>query len=257
LLALLDPCDKLDAWSFDERSIACRSSDSLAIHALGPDGELARSSAVQESAGYPEEEFRRLWAPGGQWYAYDANDALRVVSLGDAAPRSRLIFEAGSAPSPYAGLGTDASGAHLYYHHGSRLEVFDTVHDFAVHNVNGDVLLSDPAPCNEAQLDDGPRLWCGAQSTPSFFFPDPSGARVAFVDRQNLLYVADIVAGNDIAVDNVAADGVAADVAAAAETSSEISPPRLVHSSRVKCTMDSGETACDNFVQWVPRREPE
>lgn len=229
-LALLDPCDKLDAWSFDERSIACRSGDSLAIHRLGPDGALAGGSVVEDSAGYLEEEFRRLLAPGGQWYAYDAGNELRVVSL-DATPlRSRAI--ASGVQGLYAGLGTDPSGAHLYYHHGSDLEVVDTRANFAVRNVNGDVLLSDPLPCNEAQLDDGPRLWCGAQSIPSFFFPASGAALVAFVDRQNQLYVAD------------------------AETSSaETSAPRLVHAASVKCTMDSGETACDNFVQWVPRPE--
>jgi hypothetical protein len=227
-LAQLDPCDKLDAWSFDERSIACRSGDSLAIHRLEPNGALASGSVVEDSEGYLEEEFRRLLAPGGQWYAYDAGNELRVVSL-DATPlRSRAI--SGGVQGLYAGLGTDPSGAHLYYHHGSDLEVVDTQANFAVRNVNGNVLLSDPSPCNEAQLDEGPRLWCGAQSTPSFFFPAPGAALVAFVDRQNQLYVAD------------------------AETASaETSAPRLVHAASVKCTMDSGETACDNFVQWVPR----
>jgi hypothetical protein len=231
-LAQLDPCDKVDAWSSDERSIACRSGDSLAIHQLGPDGELAGGGIVEDSAGYPEEEFRRLWAPGGQWYAYDTGDDLRVVPLGVSPPRSRLIFP-GGAQSLYAGLGTDPSGAHLYYHHGSDLEVVDTRANFLARNVNGGVLLSDPAPCNEAQLDDGPPLWCGAQSTRHFFFPAPAAARVAFVDRQRQLYVTDVVSGT--------------------ETSST---PRLVHASSVKCTMDSGETACDYFVQWVPRREP-
>jgi hypothetical protein len=240
LLAQLDPCDKLDAWSLDERSLACSSGGSLAVHRLGPDGALASSASVEGSAGYPEEEFRRLWAPGGQWYAYDANGTLRVVPLDAAPPRSREIAVGGAA-SPYAGLGTDASGAHLYYHHGSDLEVVDTRADFRVTNLNGDVLLPDPAPCNEAQLDDGPRLWCGAQSPASFVFPAPEAPRVAFVDRQNHLYVVDVAAG----VETSPAAGV------------ETSPgPRLVHASSVKCTMDSGETACDNFVQWVPRREP-
>lgn len=232
LLAQLDPCDKLDAWSFDERTIACRSGDSLAIHQLGPDGALAGSSIVEDSAGYLEEEFRRLLAPGGQWYAYDAGNELRVVALDATPPRSRSIVE-GVTQGLYAGLGTDPSGAHLYYHHGSDLEVIDARADFQVRKVNGDVLLSDPPPCNEAQFDDGPRVWCGAQSIPSLFFPAPGAAFVAFVDRQNQLYVADT------------------------ETSSAPEPaPRLVHASSVKCTMDSGETACDNFVQWVPRREP-
>jgi hypothetical protein len=232
LLAQLDPCDKLDAWSFDERSIACRSGDALAIHWLGADGDLSGGSVVEDSTGYLEEEFRRLMAPGGQWYAYDAGNELRVVPLDATPPRSRSFFE-GSAQSLYAGLGTDPSGAHLYYHHGSDLEVIDTRANFVARNVNGGVLLSDPPPCNEAQSDDGPRLWCGAQSIPSFFFPAPGAALVAFVDRQNQLYVAGV------------------------ETSSSETPaPRLVHASSVKCTMDSGETACDNFVQWVPRREP-
>jgi hypothetical protein len=133
----------------------------------------------------------------------------------------------------YAGLGTDPSGARLYYHHGSDLEVIDTRANFQVRNVNGDVLLSDPLPCNEAQLDDGPRLWCGAQSTPSFFFPAPGAPFVAFVDRQRQLYVADV-----------------------GDNAGTLSTPRLVQASSGKCTMDSGETACDNFVQWVPRREP-
>lgn len=231
LLARLDPCDNVDAWSLDERWLACRSGDELTLHHLALDGSLFGSARVEESAGYAGEEFRRLWAPEGQWYAYASNGELRVVSTGDATPVARLVAE-GGASSSYAGLGTDPLGERIFYHHGADLEVIDTRAEFRRLKVNGDVLLPDPAQCLEAYLEEGPRFWCGAPSTPSFVFPAPGAPRVAFVDRQNQLYVADVAAG---------------------ATSEATSSPRLVHDASVKCTMDSGETQCDNFVQWVPR----
>lgn len=226
LLARLDPCDEVDAWSLDERWLACRSGGSLSVHQLGADGALVSGGVVPGSEGYPQEEFRRLWAPAGQWYAYVADRDLWVVPLGAAPGSARRAFEAG-VQGGAAGLGADAAGQRLFYHHGSDLEVIDTHADLAVRNVNGRVLLSDPPSCNEEQLDEGPRFWCGAQSTPAFFFPAPAAPRVAFVDRESRLYVADL---------------------------EPFAAPRLVHDSAVKCTSDSGETACDLFVQWVHRR---
>ncbi|HTV25208.1 MAG TPA: Ig domain-containing protein [Polyangiaceae bacterium] len=230
LLAKLDPCDNVDAWSLDERSIACRIGDALAIHQLAADGTLSRSVRVEDSDGYAGEEFRRLWAPRGQWYAYAAGGNLNVVPI-DGAPRSRVVVEGGARTS-YAGLSTDAAGQRIFYHHGAALDVVDTAADFSFRNINGAVTLPDPAACAESYLEEGPRLWCGAASTPAFVFPAPAAPRVAFVDRDNRLYVADVVAPSA---------GV------------EPSAPRLVSASSVKCTMDSGETQCDNFVKWVPR----
>ena len=228
-LAVLDPCDKVDAWSLDERWLACSIGDgeALAIHQLAADGRLVASTRVEDSDGYASEEVRRLWAPQGQWYAYTAGGELRLVPTG-AELRSRVIA-GGGAQSSYAGISTDAAGQRIFYHHGSALDVIDTAADFRVSNINGDVLLPDPAACLDSYLEEGPRFWCGAaESTPSFVIPAPAVPRVAFVDRQSQLYVSDF-------------------------GSIESASPRLVAASSVKCTMDSGDTQCDNFVKWVPR----
>jgi hypothetical protein len=223
LVASLDGCEDVHAWSSDERWLACRSGEQLSIHQLSGDGVLIGGGLIEESSVYTSGEFRRVFAPSGQWYAYATGSALRVVPLVDAERRSVTIFDGGE--SLYAGLGVGPSGTHLFYHHGSDLDVVDAA-TLARRNLNGAVLLSDPLPCASTYLEAGPRLWCGSSKTPAFFFPSPDAARVAFVDRQNLLYVVDIEAG---------------------------SIPRQAHPSAVKCRTDSGETVCDAFVQWAPR----
>lgn len=224
VLAEIEGCDARHAWSADDSRIACKTGGELRIIELGAEGRALRSSVVLDSSGYPDGEFRRLFAPDGRWYAYDAGAELRIVDTENEAPVSQVVGDH-AGQGLYVGLATDASGTALFYHHGSQLDVVHPAAGPSPLNLSGGVLLSEPLPCSSNYLVAGPGLWCGASRLPGSFFPSRNGRSVAFLDTEGRLHV--IASGSG-------------------ET-------RRVLELPVNCMDDANEIRCDERVQWAPR----
>lgn len=215
-------CTRLLARATGGERFACASErPGLAFFELRPSG-LATWTARGEPASIDLLGARRVFSPGGRWFASPDAGGLSVWSLEPSGPRRAAAVPSAVLGAAASTLSFSPDEGHLIIGAGNRLQMLELESPEASLLELGTSALLDDA-CSERAID-GIEQWCGSDSSLSVLRWAPGSDAVALRSVLGTLVVIDTSGANDARIGRALAPDADCDEACVSSTSARFQP---------------------------------